>query len=103
MANYVPACTDCTAAESSHTSRGCRMDLNVVLISTYELGRQPFGLASPAAWLRAAGAQVDCCDLAVEPLREAAVCAANLIAFYVPMHMATRMAVQALARVRQLN
>src|SRR2546427_3999501 len=28
-------------------------DLKVLLISTYELGRQPFGLASPAAWLRA--------------------------------------------------
>ena len=27
--------------------------VRVVLISTYELGRQPFGLASPAAWLRA--------------------------------------------------
>jgi radical SAM superfamily enzyme YgiQ (UPF0313 family) len=79
------------------------MDLNVVLISTYELGRQPFGLASPAAWLRAAGARVECCDLAVEPLREAAVRAADLIAFYVPMHMATRMAIQVLARARQLN
>ena len=30
-------------------------DLKVLLISTYELGRQPFGLASPAAWLRADG------------------------------------------------
>ena len=28
--------------------------MNVVLISTYELGHQPFGLASPAAWLKAA-------------------------------------------------
>ena len=27
--------------------------MKVVLISTYELGHQPFGLASPAAWLRA--------------------------------------------------
>jgi len=29
-----------------------------LLISTYELGHQPFGLASPAAWLAAAGAEV---------------------------------------------
>ncbi len=29
--------------------------VKVVLISTYELGRQPFGLASPAAWLRKRG------------------------------------------------
>ena len=27
--------------------------MRALLISTYELGRQPFGLASPAAWLRA--------------------------------------------------
>ena len=25
--------------------------MKVVLLSTYELGHQPFGLASPAAWL----------------------------------------------------
>jgi hypothetical protein len=37
--------------------------VNVVLISTYELGRQPFGLASPAAWLRQVGATVTSLDL----------------------------------------
>ena len=66
--------------------------LRVVLISTYELGHQPFGLASPAAWLREAGAQVTCLDLAVERLDEAAIAAADLVAFYVPMHTATRLA-----------
>ena len=30
----------------------------IALISTYELGRQPFGLASPAAWLERAGLDV---------------------------------------------
>ena len=25
--------------------------MRILLISTYEMGRQPFGLASPAAWL----------------------------------------------------
>ena len=40
--------------------------MNVVLISTYELGHQPFGLASPAAWLARAGAHVTCLDLAVQ-------------------------------------
>ena len=29
--------------------------VRTLLISTYDLGRQPFGLASPAAWLRRAG------------------------------------------------
>ena len=34
--------------------------MRALLISTYEMGRQPFGLASPAAWLRAAGWDVAC-------------------------------------------
>jgi hypothetical protein len=74
----------------------------VVLISTYDLGRSPFGLASPAAWLRAAGCEVRCLDLAVEPLDEAAVRAADLIALHLPMHTATRMALGLLPRLRAL-
>ncbi|MBV9610418.1 MAG: radical SAM protein, partial [Acidobacteria bacterium] len=53
-------------------------DSRVLLISTYELGRQPFGLASPASWLRDAGAQVRSLDLSRQPLDEAAVRAAAL-------------------------
>src|SRR5437868_3282388 len=77
--------------------------MKVVLISTYELGHQPFGLASPAAWLRARGAQVTSLDLSRQPLHEQAVRDAGLIAFYVPMHTATRLAAQLLPRVRQLS
>jgi len=77
--------------------------VKVVLLSTYELGRQPFGLASPAAWLRQAGADVACADLSRDRLPEDAVRAADLVAFYVPMHTATRMAAKATERVRQLN
>jgi radical SAM superfamily enzyme YgiQ (UPF0313 family) len=77
--------------------------LNVLLISTYELGRQPFGLASPAAWLREAGASVTCLDLAVEALDETAVAAADLVAFYVPMHTATRIAATTAQRVQRIN
>ena len=74
-----------------------------VLISTYELGRQPFGLASPAAWLRRAGSAVTCLDLSCQPLDEEAVKSADLVAFYVPMHTATRLAAQLLPTVRKLN
>jgi radical SAM superfamily enzyme YgiQ (UPF0313 family) len=77
--------------------------MNILLISTYELGRQPFGLASPAAWLRAEGARVTCLDLSREALREDALRAADLIAFYVPMHTATRLAVALLPAVREMN
>lgn len=75
----------------------------VVLLSTYDLGRQPFGLASPAAWLREAGFEVRPNDLAVEALDEEAVRAAGLVAFYLPMHTATRLASRWIARVRALN
>jgi radical SAM superfamily enzyme YgiQ (UPF0313 family) len=77
--------------------------MRALLISTYELGRQPFGLASPAAWLRAAGAEVECLDLSREDFREEAVRAADLVAFYVPMHTATRLAIELLGPVRKLN
>jgi len=77
--------------------------VKVVLISTYELGRQPFGLASPAGWLREAGVGVTCVDVSRQPLPEDAVCGADLIAFYVPMHTATRLAVGLLPSVRELN
>jgi radical SAM superfamily enzyme YgiQ (UPF0313 family) len=77
--------------------------MQIVLISTYELGRQPFGLASPAAWLRREGHAVTCTDISREPLPEAAVRAAGLVAFYVPMHTATRLAAELLEPVRRLN
>jgi radical SAM superfamily enzyme YgiQ (UPF0313 family) len=77
--------------------------MNVLLISTYELGRQPFGLASPAAWLRQAGHSVACADLSREPLEPSAVRRAALVAFYLPMHTATRLALPVIDAVRQLN
>jgi radical SAM superfamily enzyme YgiQ (UPF0313 family) len=77
--------------------------VRVLLLSTYDLGRQPFGLASPAAWLKHSGVEVDACDLSRAPLAEEAVTRAAVIAFYLPMHTATRLAVPVIERVRQLN
>lgn len=77
--------------------------MNVVLISTYELGHQPFGLASPAAWLKELGASVTAVDLAVQPLPRDSIASADLVAFYVPMHTATRIATNALQRVKEIN
>jgi radical SAM superfamily enzyme YgiQ (UPF0313 family) len=77
--------------------------MDVVLISTYELGHQPFGLASPAAWLAAAGARVACLDLAVQPFDADAVAGAGLVAIYVPMHTATRLAAGVVEQVRGAN
>jgi radical SAM superfamily enzyme YgiQ (UPF0313 family) len=77
--------------------------VRIVLISTYELGRQPFGLASPAAWLRAAGHQVTLADLSRTPLPQEAVREAELIAFFLPMHTATRLFLPVVQRVRAVN
>jgi radical SAM superfamily enzyme YgiQ (UPF0313 family) len=77
--------------------------MRVILLSTYELGRQPFGLASPAAWLRAAGAEVVCVDLAIDTLPEADIRTARMVAFYLPMHTATRLAAEPIRRVHTLN
>jgi Radical SAM superfamily len=75
----------------------------VLLLSTYELGRQPFGLASPAAWLRQADLDVRTADLSRERLSEVPVAEARLVAFYLPMHTATRLALPVIDRVRALN
>src|SRR5216684_140153 len=77
--------------------------MRALLISTYDLGHQPFGLASPAAWLRREGLAVSCADLSKEKLATDAVIAANLIAFHLPMHTATRLAAPVIQRVRALN
>jgi radical SAM superfamily enzyme YgiQ (UPF0313 family) len=77
--------------------------VNIVLISTYELGRQPFGLASPAAWLRKRGYNVVCLDLARQFADQAVIRAAELIAIYVPMHTATRLAAQLIPLLREQN
>jgi radical SAM superfamily enzyme YgiQ (UPF0313 family) len=77
--------------------------MNIVLISTYELGRQPFGLVSPAAWLRKRGHAVTCFDLTRQSLDEKAVRDAALIAIYLPMHTATRLATQLIPSLRQQN
>lgn len=74
--------------------------MHAVLISTYDLGRQPFGLASPAAFLRRAGHRVACVDTTRTTLTAETVCDAGLVAFFLPMHTATRLALPLIDRVR---
>jgi len=77
--------------------------MKVVLLSTYELGRQPFGLVSPAAWLRKRGHAVACFDLTQQELDAGAVHSAELIAIYLPMHTATRLACKLIPSLREQN
>jgi radical SAM superfamily enzyme YgiQ (UPF0313 family) len=75
----------------------------VLLISTYDLGRQSFGLASAAAALKAAGHEVICADLAKQKLEADAIARADAIAFFLPMHTATRLAIPVIHRARAVN
>jgi radical SAM superfamily enzyme YgiQ (UPF0313 family) len=77
--------------------------VRVLLVSTYDLGRQPFGLASPAAWLRRAGLDVECIDTSREQLSDDVIRRATIVAFYLPMHTATRLAGPLIERVRTTN
>ena len=77
--------------------------MRIVLVSTYELGRQPFGLASPTAWLRAEGHEVTQVDVSRSPLPTPAVAQAGLIAFFLPMHTATRLFLRLVGRIREVN
>ncbi len=75
----------------------------VLLLSTYELGHQPLHLASPLAFLAAAGIEACAIDLAVAPLDEEAARAASFVAIAVPMHTALRLGAEVGARVKRLN
>ena len=76
--------------------------MKVVLINPYEIGRQPFGLAEPAAWLRRAGCEVHCLDLTLQRLEPEVLRGSRMVAIYVAMHTATRIAVEAIPRVRAI-
>ncbi|HEX4244113.1 MAG TPA: CUAEP/CCAEP-tail radical SAM protein [Acidimicrobiales bacterium] len=74
--------------------------MRILLVSTYELGHQPLQLAKPATALLAAGHEVRCIDVAVDPLDAASVDWADRIAFSVPMHTAMRLALRVAEIVR---
>ena len=75
--------------------------MRVALVSCYELGHQPLGVAGPAAMLREAGHEVRCLDLAVEPWDPSLVAWADRLGCSVPMHTATRIARQVIDDVRR--
>ncbi|MDP7665038.1 MAG: CUAEP/CCAEP-tail radical SAM protein [Nitrospinota bacterium] len=74
-----------------------------LLISCYELGRQPIGLASPLAFLRRAGYAPATLDLAVEPFSPEKAAGALFAGISVPMHTALRLGVEAARWVRDVN
>jgi radical SAM superfamily enzyme YgiQ (UPF0313 family) len=75
--------------------------VRVLLVSTYELGHQPLHIAVPAAALRERGHDVTVLDISVDPWDPAVADTVDAVAFSVPMHTATRLAMAATAAIKQ--
>jgi len=83
------------------------MDLSspgaILLISCYELGHQPIGVASPSGFLRQAGFEPTAMDIAVESFDEEKATRARFVGISVPMHTAMRLGVRVIERIREIN
>lgn len=75
----------------------------ILLLSTYELGRPPLGIAAPLGALRAAGVRAAVADLSVQALPTQEAAAASFVAISTPMHTALRLGMTAARKVRELN
>ncbi|MCK5359889.1 MAG: radical SAM protein, partial [Gammaproteobacteria bacterium] len=74
----------------------------IILISPYDLGRQPFALAEPAAIFGQAGYQVKCLDLSQQKLTDGDLASASVIYIYLSMLTATRIASEAMPRIKKM-
>lgn len=75
----------------------------VLLISCYELGHQPIGLAAPLGFLERAGYTPEVIDIAVETLDVDKAARAEFVGICVPMHTALRLGVHVATRLRKIN
>ncbi len=75
----------------------------VLLLSTYELGHQPFSPALAMALLQEAGFRPVAIDASLDPVPADAIRRSGLVMCWVPMLTALRLAVPLLATIRDLN
>ncbi|MBQ16330.1 MAG: radical SAM protein [Planctomycetaceae bacterium] len=87
-----------TSGENDPKARG-----GVLLVSCYELGRQPLGVAWPAGFLREAGFDPVCRDVSVRPLTRVEIRHAAVAVISVPMHTAMRMGVSVAEAIRAVQ
>jgi len=80
-----------------------RGSCDILLISCYELGHQPFHLALLQTMLRQAGYFPVSVDTSVETLTDETILNARFVGVSVPMHTALRLGHQVAKRVRSLN
>jgi radical SAM superfamily enzyme YgiQ (UPF0313 family) len=78
-------------------------DGSILLISCYELGHQPLGVALPLGFLRRAGYSPAATDIAVEILDDVKTVRARFVGISVPMHTALRLGLRVIERIREIN
>ena len=76
---------------------------SILLVSCYELGHQPAGIALPMELLRQAGFEAEAMDVSVEGFDAAKVKRAQFVGISVPMHTALRLGLRVAQEVRKLN
>jgi len=75
----------------------------ILLISCYELGHQPAGIATAAGFLARAGRTVQTMDVSVDGFDKQKAASAQFVGISVPMHTALRLAVRVAEAVRTVN
>lgn len=76
---------------------------SILLVSCYELGHQPAGIAMPIELLSRAGFEAEAMDVSVEGFDAAKVMRARFVGISVPMHTALRLGLRLAEEVRKLN
>lgn len=89
--------------DSIDTRSGLRQPGSIMLISCYELGHQPIGLAQPMGFLAQAGFAPIGLDIAVEDLDDEACRLARFVGISVPMHTALRLGTRVAEVIRTMN
>ena len=89
--------------ESTDTPSALRQPGAILLVSCYELGHQPIGIAQPMGFLEQAGFAPTGLDIAIEDIDEAALRLAHFVGISVPMHTALRLGVRVAELIRTMN
>src|SRR5229473_818326 len=75
----------------------------ILLVSCYELGHQPAGIAMPMGFLRRAGYESESMDVSVEGFDWDKAKRARFVGISVPMHTALRLGLRVAEEIRKLN
>src|SRR5882724_2154303 len=76
---------------------------SILLVSCYELGHQPAGIAMPMGLLCRAGYKAETMDVSVEGFDADKVKRADFVGISVPMHTALRLGLRVAEEIRRLN